>query len=138
MTNVLVVESIKADAQAVWDILGDFAGVEVGGPITAVEVTGEGVGAVRSITMGGALIVERLEAYDPDNLSFTYAIINDDCPLPLSNYSATVQLTADGDGCTVNWEGSFEPKGQPEEDVKELVNGIYTGAIAGAMKATEG
>jgi len=59
---VQVIESVKADAKAVWDILGDFGGIKIGGPVTAFEVTGEGVGATRSITMGGALIVERLES----------------------------------------------------------------------------
>jgi hypothetical protein len=138
MTVVQVVESIKADAKLVWDILGDFGGVKVGGPVTAFEVTGEGVGAVRTITMSGALIVERLESYDPDNLTFSYAIINEDCPLPVSEYSATVKIIADEDGCTVHWTGNFEPKGQPEEQAMELVRGIYTGAIAGARNALDG
>ena len=138
MTVVQVVESIKADAKLVWDILGDFGGVKVGGPVTAFEVTGEGVGAVRTITMNGALIVERLESFDPDNLTFTYAIINEDCPLPVSEYSATVKIIADEDGCTVHWTGHFEPKGQPEDQAMELVRGIYTGAIAGARNALDG
>ena len=69
MTTVKVVESIKAEAKAVWDILGDFGGIKVGGPITAFEIEGEGVGAVRTITMGGANVVERLEAFDPESFS---------------------------------------------------------------------
>jgi len=137
LTIVKVVESIKADAKSVWDILGDFGGIKVGGPVTAFEVEGEGVGAVRTITMGGALIVERLEAFDPENFTFTYAIINEDCPLPVSDYSATVEITASEGGCTVNWTGNFEPKGQAEDEAKEMVRGIYTGAITGARNALE-
>ena len=136
MTTVEVVEQIAAGANDVWGILGDFGGVKVGGPVEAVEVEGEGVGAVRTITMNGAKIVERLEAHDEGSLTFTYAIINDDHPLPVSNYSATVIITADGgDACTVNWTGSFEPKGADEEAASNLVRGIYTGAIEGARRA---
>lgn len=138
MTTVQVVESINADAKSVWDILGDFGGIEVGGPITAFEVDGEGVGAVRKITMGGALIVERLDVYDPDNLTFSYSIINEDCPLPMSDYSSTVKITATEDGCSVDWTGNFEPKGQPEEQAMETVRGIYTGGIARTRKALAG
>jgi len=137
MTTVHVVERIEADVQAVWAILGDFGGLNVGGPITAFKVSGEGVGAVRTITMGGAEIVERLETYDPEALSFSYAIINDDCPIPVADYSSAVKITADGTGCTVEWTGTFEPKGAPEDKASKLVRGIYTGAIASARKALE-
>ncbi len=134
MTTVEVVEDINADTQAVWKILGDFGGVKVAGPITAFEVTGEGVGAVRTITMGGAKVVERLEAFDPDAMSFTYAIINEDCPLPVAGYSSSVKLSAKGAGTSVEWVGTFEPKGD-ENAAAEMVRGIYTGMIAGARKA---
>jgi hypothetical protein len=137
MTVVQVVESIKADPQAVWDILGDFGGIKVGGPITAFELEGEGVGAIRTITMGDAKVVERLEVFDPESMIFTYAIINEDCPLPVSDYSATVKLTADDSGCGVDWTGTFEAKGS-EEQAMGVVRGIYQGLIGGAKKALEG
>ena len=85
---VQVIESVKADAKAVWDILGDFGGIKIGGPVTAFEVTGEGVGATRSITMGGALIVERLESYDPEN--FTFSVSSDSKDVSPSTVTATV------------------------------------------------
>jgi len=139
MTTTEVKETVNANAKAVWDILGDFGGIKIGGPITAFEVEGDGVGAVRTITMGGANIVERLEAFDANGMSLKYAIINDDCPLPVSGYSATINVTADGDNaCTVEWIGTFEAKGAPEAQASEIVKGIYTGGIAGARKATGG
>lgn len=139
MTTTEVKETVNASASAVWEILGNFAGIQVGGPITSVEVEGEGVGSVRTIEMGGAKIVERLEAFDGDKMSLKYAIINDDCPLPVSDYSATIDVTANGDSaCTVEWVGTFEAKGAPEEQASEIVRGIYAGGIAGARKATGG
>ena len=137
MATVKVSDTINAEAKAVWAILGDFAGIKVGGPITAFEIEGEGVGSVRTITMGGANIVERLEAFDDQAMSLKYAIINDDCPLPVSDYSATIDVQDNGDGtCHVDWEGTFEPKGAPEAQAAEIVKGIYAGGIAGAKQAT--
>jgi hypothetical protein len=138
MTIVEVIETINSNAQSVWDILGDFGGIKVGGPITAFKLEGEGVGAIRSITMGGANIVECLEEFDSGAMALKYAIINDDCPLPVSGYSATIKVISDGDNaCTVEWIGTFEPKGAPEEIASETVRGIYTGGIARARKITE-
>ena len=139
MTTVEVTETINSNAQGVWDILGDFGGIKVAGPITAFSLDGEGVGAVRTITMGGADIVERLEAFDAEARALKYAILNDDCPLPVSQYSATIEVIDDGDNsCTVKWIGSFEPKGAPEEVAIKAVRGIYTGGIARARKETQG
>ena len=139
MAKTEVRETINANANAVWEILGNFAGVQVSGPITSFEVEGEGVGSVRTIGMGEAKIIERLVAFDAQKMSLRYAIINDDCPLPVSDYSATIDVTATGDNaCTVEWVGTFEAKGVSEEQASEIVRGIYAGGIAGARKATGG
>ena len=61
MTKVTVSEDIKGKAVDVWKISSDFGGLKVGGPITSFEVTGKGVGMVRTIGMGGAKVVERLD-----------------------------------------------------------------------------
>lgn len=133
MAKVEVIENVAAPAADVWKILGDFGGIKVGGPITAFEMDGSGVGAVRTITMGGAQIKERLENFDDGAMTFSYAIINDDCPLPVANYSASVTITAQGDSaCEVNWTGNFEPKGADEAAASDIVRGIYTGGIQGA------
>ncbi len=138
MTTVTVDEDVNAPAQAVWDILSDFGGIKVGGPITSFETEGEGVGMIRKIGMGGGLVVERLDNHDAQALTFTYVITNDDAPLPVSDYSATVTITATGDNsCHVNWTGTFEPQGD-EAAAVQVVEGIYKGGIAGARKATGG
>ncbi len=139
MTKVTVTEDIQGPAAAVWAALSDFGGIKVGGPITAFETEGEGVGMLRTITMGGGQIVERLDVHDDAAMRFAYSIVNDDGPLPVSNYAATVQVTDKGDGsCNVTWSGEFEPRGVPEEQAKAIVEGIYKGGIAGARKAVSG
>ena len=94
---------------------------------------------VRTISLGEGRIVERLDAHDDDAMHFAYSIINDDCALPVSDYSASVQVTDLGsDGCRVEWSGTFEPKGAPEAEVIPVVENIYRGGIAGARQAVEG
>ena len=136
MTTVNVTESIAANAKSVWNILCDFGGIKVGGAIEAFETEGEGVGAVRTITMNGGKVIERLDILDEENLTFGYVITNEDCVLPVSNYAAKIVITADGDdSCTVDWTGTFEPKDADEETASNVVRGIYTGGIGRARSA---
>ena len=138
MTVVNVNETVKAGAKAVWDILSDFGGIKVGGPIEAFEMEGDGVGAVRTITMNGGKVIERLDILDEATLTFTYSILNDDCPLPVSSYRSTVIITPNDDGsCIVDWTGTFEPKGADEETASKVVRGIYSNGIARARNTTE-
>ena len=135
MAEAKVVKKVEAHADAVWEQLSDFAGIQPGGPIEAVNYEGEGVGMLRHISMGGGVVSERLDEHDSQRRTFTYTIINDDCPLPFSNYSATVSITDDGDGtCTVDWTGTFDAKGDEAAAVK-VASGIYAGGIKGAKIA---
>ena len=58
MATAQVVKTVAAPVSAVWAQLGNFAGVQVGGPVESVSFEGEGVGMTRSIGMGGGTIVE--------------------------------------------------------------------------------
>jgi hypothetical protein len=139
MTTVKVSEDIKGKAADVWALLSDFGGIKVGGPVTSVDIEGQGVGMTRTIGMGGGKIIERLDRHDAQAMEFAYSILNEDCPLPVSNYAATVKVTDRGDGtCNVQWTGNFQVRGAPEADAAQLVEGIYRGGIAGARKAVGG
>ena len=139
MATAQVVKQIAAPVASVWQQLGNFAGVKVGGPVESVSYEGEGVGMVRTIGMGGGQVVERLEEHNEAARRFTYVITNDDSPLPFTGYAATVQLGDNGDDTTtVIWTGTFEPRGIPEADAINAATGIYAGAIKGAKVALEG
>lgn len=139
MTTVTVSEDIRAGADQVWAALSDFGGVQAGGPISSVETEGQGVGMLRTLHIGDGKVVERLDRHDADARVFAYSILNDDSPLPVAGYAATVEIADNGDGtCTVNWTGNFEPKGAGEADACKVVEGIYRNGIARARQATEG
>jgi hypothetical protein len=135
MTTTQVVETIAAPTDAVWAALSDFAGIQVGGPIESFEIEGEGVGAVRTIGLANGVVIERLDNHDASAGTFTYSILNDDSPLPVTGYSATVNIIDAGDGnTTVEWTGTYQAEG-PEEAAVAVVTGIYTGGIAQARNA---
>ena len=132
MAEAKVVKDVAAPGAEVFDVLCVFDGIKPGGPIEAVRYEGTGVGMVRYLTMGGGEVIERLDVLDEESLTMTYVITNDDSPLPFLNYSATVQITDKGDGsCTVEWTGTFDPKGD-EETAIITATGIYAGGIKGA------
>ena len=137
MSEVHVSEPVAASAARVWEVLGDFGGVlKWGGTmLLSCTVEGSGVGAVRRIGLpGGAEITERCEAYDPAGRSLSYSIVGKS-PIPIRSYFSTVKVIEQGpNACRIDWQGTFEPDGVPEEQAQAMVRGIYTGGIAGARK----
>ena len=115
----------------VWKLVSDFGGlIEAMG--VPVELSGpEGIGQTRTITIGPEPKVERLEELDHDARRLVYSI--ESGPLPVSNYLATMQLSAIDDGRTkIDWSSTFEPAaGFAEADAINVVEGIYKGGIAG-------
>jgi hypothetical protein len=135
MTEAKVVKVLNAPAADVFNVLAVFDGIKAGGPIDSVEYEGEGVGMVRRIGMNGGVIVERLDRHDADTLEMSYAIVNNDSPLPFEDYSATIKVTDNGDNsCTVDWTGTFKAKGD-EETAINRATGIYAGGIKSARLA---
>lgn len=136
MTTVEVEDRIAAPLEKVWTLVSDFTGfVEAQGLPCIAE--GEGVGMTRTLSLGGATIIERLEELDPGTHTTSYSIV--ESPLPLTAYQAWIRLTDTGDGDThIRWWGTFEPTGGDEASVSEMISGIYTGGIAGIKKVLAG
>jgi len=134
MASVKVSERIEASADAVWDLFRDFGGIQrISREIQACSVEGEGVGAVRTLSLGALALKERLEAFDDPGRRLQYSIIAG--PLPLADYLATVQVSEEGDACRVDWSSQFEPKGIPEPQAQAMVEGIYRSGLKGIKKA---
>ncbi len=137
MSHVEVVDEVRASADAVWELVRDFGGITKWSTIESCEVEGEGIGAVRTLGIGGgASIRERLESFDQGSRSFSYSII--DGPLPLENYLSTFQVSERGaDRCQIEWGSSFDPVGASEEQVAGILRGVYEGGIAAIKKNLE-
>ena len=138
MAETKVIEKINTSLDQVWSNLGNFAGLKPGSGIESVDYKGEGVGMIRSIKLSIGTVIERLDHYDSEAKNYGYSIINEDSPLPFLNYSATVQLLKNEDNTTtVEWTGTFEPRGIEESQAKTLAYNMYTNAINGARLELE-
>ncbi len=140
MSEVLVTEELDIAAEKVWELVRDFGGIRkwVGDMVQDLELEGEGIGAIRTISLpGNAQLQEQLKSHDDEERSFSYAIIGKS-PLPVDDYLATFKLIETGDNaCRIEWSSSFEPKGISDEQAKPMIEGIYTSGIAGLRKALE-
>jgi hypothetical protein len=114
---------IHAPADAIWRVLSDFgAACQYLDMVDNCTVAGEGVGAVRTLTLAdGGTIVERLEALDEAARRMSYALLTD---TPFRDCLTTVSLGDLGRGrCQVTWSASFEADGLPASEAAELLEG---------------
>lgn len=115
---------IPATADQVWQLIGGFDTLPDWLPFISKSELSEG-GRVRSLqTADGAVVVERLEAFDNAGKSYSYSILQ--APFPATDYLATIRVEAQGQGARVTWSGRFEPVGVSDKDVEELFFGIYS------------
>jgi carbon monoxide dehydrogenase subunit G len=128
MAEVKQEAELGASPDEVWKVVGDFTGfIEAMG--IPVESEGEGIGQLRKIAMGPDPIVERLEERDEAAKKVVYSIVGG--PLPVADYTSTMQLAPAGDGRTkLTWHGVFEaPPGGDEAVSIATVNAVYDGGI---------
>ena len=91
MSEVREVGEFGASVDEVWKLVGDFGGLlsAMGMP---VELSGEGIGQTRKISMGAEPTVERLEERDENAKRLVYSIVSSG--MPVQNYVSTMQLSA--------------------------------------------
>lgn len=133
MASTRVEGDIDAPLDDVWKVVSDFGGfLEAQG--IPVEVDGQGVGAVRKVTLGSAVVVEKLESVDDESHTTSYSIVEG--PLPATDYLATIHLTPSGDSSThVEWSSTFEPAGgMTDADVSQIIGSVYQSGIRGLQK----
>ena len=127
--------TFAASPADLWAMVSDFGGLDKFiDAMDPYETVGEGLGAKRSIPMGGGMVVETLDALDDDARSLTYSIV--ESPLPFKDYSAVMTVSESGaSGSELTWTGTFEPAGASKENAEKLAGNIYSGGIAGFAKA---
>lgn len=148
-TRQKVVEkiSIDAPADAVWAQIKDFDGLAKWHP--AVEASpadkGNAEGSVRKLKLkGGGALTETLERYNADGKSYSYRAA-DGGALPVTNYTSTITVSADGAKSTVEWRGAFyrgfpnndPPPDQNDEAAVKAVTGVYQSGLANLKKLAE-
>ena len=122
---------VKASVSAVWSLIGPFCAIKdwlppVGqciedgkAPPTRILVTKD----------GKAAFVETQTARSDTEHSYSYTFLSS--PLPVSNYTSTIKVTAKGDGSsTITWSGSYTPEHGKEKAASEALGGVYEAGLA--------
>ncbi|MGZ7456887.1 SRPBCC family protein [Pseudomonas sp. Ma2-10] len=118
---------IPATADQVWQLIGGFNSLPDWLSFIPKSELSEG-GRVRSLkTADGAVVVERLEAFDNAGKTYSYSILQ--APFPATDYLATIRVEAQEQGARVTWSGQFAPVGVSDEEVVALFTGIYQGGL---------
>ncbi|MFT4582353.1 MAG: hypothetical protein ACI915_005264 [Gammaproteobacteria bacterium] len=135
MYQVLVERTLDMPRKKVFDILVDFGGLDKLLPemIGSFEVTGKGIGAVRTVVMkDGGKVIERLDVAH-DNTVFAYTITYNDV-MPFENYCAVVTLADDGNKTIARWGSNWDAKGIPDAEVVTMLNELYGTLLDGLHK----
>jgi len=132
--------SIAAPAAAVWALIGNFDALKNWHPAVAESAADKGndEGSVRRVVLkGGGQLVETLENYNAAQMKYSYRA-KDGGALPVTNYTSTISVTADGNQSVVEWRGAFyrgypnndPPPDQNDEAAIKAVTAVYQGGLA--------
>ncbi|HBU6641519.1 TPA: SRPBCC family protein [Klebsiella aerogenes] len=125
MATTTVSIEIPASVDQVWQLMGGFDSLPDWLPFIPKSVVSEG-GRVRTLTTSdGGTVIERLEAFDNRQRSYSYSIIL--APFPVVDYLSTIAVvaTADSNITRVEWSGNFTPVNVSDADAEALFSGIY-------------
>ena len=101
--------TIAAPPAKVWEALKNFGDVSWHPGITKVEATGGNEnGASRTITLATGNLVEGLDEYSDEEMTYGYRLSTENLEaFPVSFYSGKITVTAAGDGSEVTWISRF-------------------------------
>jgi len=139
--------SINASADAVWARIRNFDALKDWHPAVAESPADKGnnEGSVRQLKLkGGGALTETLEAYDDTKKRYSYRA-KDGGALPVTNYTSTISVAAEGSGSVVEWRGAFyrgypnndPPPDQNDEAAVKAVTGVYQAGLANLKKMAE-
>ena len=131
--------TINAPAAAVWARMGSFDALKDWHPAVAESAADKGnaEGSVRTVGLKtGGEIVETLQVHDAAGMKYSYRAKQGGA-LPVTNYSSTLQVTAEGKQSVVEWRGAFyrgfpnndPPPDQNDEAAVKAVTGVYQSGL---------
>jgi mxaD protein len=129
MPKVTMSTPVAMNPDTLWQSIGAFAAIGQWHPmIETVESQGEHKGSTRTLKLGGATIVERLEEVSPTERLYRYSII--DSPLPIRNYVSEIRVKDNGDGTSlVEWSSDFDVTAGNENDVVKTIQEVYQAGL---------
>lgn len=139
--------TIEAPADAVWAKVKNFNALKDWHPAVAESPSDKGnaEGSVRTLKLkGGGTLIETLESYDEAQKKYSYRA-KDGGALPVTNYTSTLSVVADGGKSVVEWRGAFyrafpnnnPPPDQNDEAALKAVTDLYRSGLGNLKKMME-
>ena len=130
MSAIDVQQDYPFSADHVWQRIHGFGDLQSWLPgVTACQVEGEGVGAVRTVTVAdGSQVREELVAFDTTRRQFSYRILKGPGVDQRANFVATVSVAETRGGCSMRWQADFNAGNAPPENVekaRQSATGMY-------------
>jgi hypothetical protein len=130
--------TIPATVDEVWKVVGNYGQISVWLPALTSsgllgDATGREVGDMRECQIqDGPRISESQIARSDADYTYSYNLV--DHPMPLKKYESTVRLRSEGDATVMEWVAEFEPHAGAEDELKEMISGIYATGIESVKK----
>jgi hypothetical protein len=121
---------VQASPEAVWSMIGPFCAIENWLPPVGSCVEDGNAKPTRTLVTkdGKATFVELQTARSDREHFYTYTFVSS--PLPVTNYTATIRVTArSAGGSTVSWNGTYTPDPGKERHANEVLSGIYKAGL---------
>lgn len=133
--------TINAPVAVVWAKVGNFDALKDWHPAVASSSADKGneEGSVRVVKLkSGGELTETLNRHDPAGMRYTYRMRDGGDALPVTQYSSTIELKADGDKTIVEWRGAFyrgwpnndPPPAKNDDAAIAAVTAVYTSGLA--------
>lgn len=124
--------TVAADADTVWSLIGDFAGLGAWHPsVPPAQLEGDPtqVGSIRTFSVDGRVVArEELVARDPEARTYSYEVL--DPMLPIRDYVATLAVNPEGDKSEIRWSARYESEDDAVATVEQIFgDGVYVAGL---------
>lgn len=142
---------INAAPDAVWAVIGRFGDIDSWHPAVKKSVASgdheQADASERTLTLENDEVVgESIDQYEPGQHHMAYRLLEENLKaLPVSFYSAALQLTAKDGGTEVSWSarfyrgdtGNFPPDDLNDQAAIDALTGFFKSGLQGLKKRVE-
>ena len=122
---------VNGTPAAVWSAIGAFCAIKDWLPPVGMCIEDGKSPPTRTLVTkdGKAAFVEKQTARNDAEHTYSYSFVSS--PLPVTNYSSTIKVTAKGEGTSVvTWTSTYTPDSGKEKDASEALNGVYEAGLS--------
>ena len=122
---------VQGSPSSVWALIGPYCAIKDWLPPVGICIEDGKTPPTRTLVTkdGKAAFVETQTARNDREYTYSYMFVSS--PLPVTNYSSTIKVTAKGEGSSViTWTGTYTPDTGKEKDASEALNGVYEAGLS--------